>query len=372
MNDQTWHLPKKVIFRFAFIFILSFILLKNNGAFSFLPYITTPIVEPLRKLTYWFSTNILHFNYNYSVFTNGSSDTSYDWALTALIAVLAAIVTVIWSALDKNRKNYDALYYWLTTFIRYYIAFMLINYGAIKLVHGQMPPPGLLKLTQTLGEFSPMGLAWTYFGYSYGFNIFVGVMEILAGLLLFRKTMILGAMIAMAVSINIMSTNYFFDVPVKLISTALFLLSVFLLLPYFKSLFGFFIQGKPAQIKPVEKPTYAKAWINKALLWIKIILLTLIVVQQVSGMLNRHKLISQYFKKSTLYGIYHIENNENKRSTIPNNWMSIVFEYEGYAVARDNYYAKKQLEPSIDMLKKQFHSIISLLITVFWKMVMSY
>src|SRR5690606_40916532 len=90
------------------------------------------------------------------LFTNGSGDTSYDW-ITLLILFLGAFIgTIIWSIADRKRKSYVTCYHWLTTFIRYYIAFMLINYGMIKLVHGQMPPPGLDRLMQPLGEFSPI------------------------------------------------------------------------------------------------------------------------------------------------------------------------------------------------------------------------
>lgn len=353
MTDQHWGLSTKVAFRFAFIFILSFIFFKNNGAFSVLAYVVKPFVEPIRGLTHWFAQTIVGYKYSYDVFTNGSGDTSYDWMLTLLLLVIAILGTIIWSLLDRKRQSYNSCYYWLTVLVRYYIAFMLINYGAIKLIHAQMPPPGLNRLMQPLGEFSPMGLAWTYLGYSKGFNVFVGMMEIMAGLLLFRRTMVLGALVTLAVSINIMSVNYFFDVPVKLISTALFLLSLFLLLPYLQSLFGFFLQGKSAQIPVMERPSYNKRWVNKTIVIVKIVVLLVFLLQQVFGLLNRHKLIGHYFKKSAFYGIYFIEGNTPGLVTIPADWMSIVFEYDGYAAVRDKYYKKKGVEPKIDTINKQ-------------------
>src|SRR5690606_3361008 len=223
-NEHYWSLSTKIAFRFSFIFILSFIVIKNNGAFPFFNYINKPLVLLTYQFTPWFSKNILHYDYDYSIFTNGSGDTSYDW-ITLLIFFLYAIIgTIIWSILDSKRKSYYTCYYWLTTFIRYYVAFMLINYGVAKHIHAQMPHPGLERLMQPLGEFSPMGLAWTYCGYSKGYSIFIGVAEILAGFLLFRKTVVLGTMLTIAVSINIMTVNYFFDVPVKMMSTALLIL----------------------------------------------------------------------------------------------------------------------------------------------------
>ncbi|WP_164123552.1 hypothetical protein [Sphingobacterium sp. xlx-130] len=348
MINQPWTVSTKIGFRFAFIFILSFILFKNNGAFPFMQYIMQPLMPPLRKLVHWFSSHILDYPYDYAIYTNGSGDTSYDWVSLVFFLVLAVLGTVIWSVLDRDRKSYNTCYYWLTAITRYYIAFMLINYGVIKLTHSQMPPPGLGRLMQPLGEFSPMGLAWTYFGYSAGYNIFVGMVEIFAGFLLFRRTMVLGALITMTVSINIMTTNYFFDVPVKIVATALFALSLFLLLPHIRPLLALLIQGKPAQLHVVAKPVYAKPWKNKLMIGVKVFVLLIFLIQQVSGLLNRHKLMDHYFKKSALYGIYRVEDNAAERTIIPKDWMSIVFEYEGHASVRDKYYQKTALEAKIN------------------------
>jgi hypothetical protein len=348
MTNCYWNLSTKIGFRFSFIFILSFIVIMYNEAFPLFNYINKPFLQLMHGFTPWFAENVLSYSYDYSIFTNGSADTSYDWITLLILFLWAVIGTIIWSIADRNRRSYRTYYYWLTTFIRYYIAFVLINYGVIKLGHAQMPPPGLDRLMQPLGEFSPMGLAWTYFGYSKGYNIFVGVVEILAGLLLFRKTVVLGALITMAVSINIMTANYFFDVPVKMISTALFILSLFLLLPHIKPLFNFLILGKSVQIQTIKKPKFTKPWQNKMLFVVKIAVISIFVVQQISGLLNRQKLIDHYSKKSPLYGIYLIESSNDIRTTIPKDWTSIVFEYEGHATVRDMYYKKKRVIPVID------------------------
>ncbi|MBL1411311.1 DoxX family protein [Sphingobacterium faecale] len=352
MTDQSWTLSRKIGFRFSFIFILSFILFKNNGAFSLLGYLTQFLTTPMRQLCHWFAIHILNYQYDYAVYTNGSGDTSYDWVSLAVFLVVAVLGTLVWSVLDRDRKSYNTCYYWLTAITRYYIAFMLINYGVVKLTHSQMPPPGLGRLMQPLGEFSPMGLAWTYFGYSKGYNIFVGIVEVLAGLLLFRRTMVLGALITTAVSINIMATNYFFDVPVKILSTALFLLSLYLLLPYIRTLFNLLVRGRLGQLQLLERPIYTRSWKNKLMIGLKVMILLVFVAQQVTGLLNRHKLIDHYFKKSAFYGIYRIDDDNTERKSIPKDWMFIVFEYEGYESVRDKYYKKIAITPTIDVGNK--------------------
>src|SRR5690606_10646329 len=145
---------------------------------------------------------------------------------------------------------------------------------------------------------------WTYFGYSKGYNIFVGIVEMLAGFLLFRKTFILGALITMSVSINIMLANYFFDVPVKLLSTSLFILSLFLILPNLKPLFNFIVLGKSAQLKGIGKRRFAKRWQSKMAFVVKIVVLATFVGQQIFIYFSRQNPISQHWKKSPLYGIY--------------------------------------------------------------------
>lgn len=351
MTNTNWTFSQKTSFRFASIFIITFIILFNNGAYPLFNYVIRPIEQEIYKCLTWFAKNILNYSGAIEIQNTGSGDTTYAWFTLISILIVAIIGSIIWSILDRNRKNYDVFYYWLITFTRYYIAFMLINYGTIKLTHSQMLPPGLNRLMQPLGEFSPMGLAWTYFGYSYGYNIFVGIAEILAGLLLFRKTVVLGALVTAAVSINIMSTNYFFDVPVKITSTALLLLSIFILLPYIQSLYDFFIREKPAQIISYKRPKYDKKWKNKLILIVKISVLAIFGVQQINGLLNRYKFIEHYLKKSPLYGIYHIE--KEGTATLPNGWQSIIFEYEGNASVRDTYYRSITITPTIDTVEKK-------------------
>ena len=349
MTNYSWNPLLKVGFRFSFIFILSIILMMNNGAFPIVHIIVNPLSKLMQQFAHWFAKNIIHYKYDYSIVTNGSGDTSYNWMSLLLLFLIAVLGSLIWSIAAKKRKNYQKCYYWLTVIIRYYIAFMLINYGLVKLDHAQMPPPSLTRLMQPLGEFSPMGLAWTYFGYSKGYNIFVGIMEVSAGLLLFRRTVVLGALLSIAISVNIMTVNYFFDVPVKLLSTVLFALSLFLLLPYIKPLYNFLLLGKASQIDKIIKPKFNKTWINKVLIFLKIAFIGIFVAQQSFAFINRDKIYSQYFKRSPLNGIYMIDKSSDLGTIIPKDWAYIVFEYEGHASTRDIYYKEKSVNPVIDV-----------------------
>lgn len=215
-------------------------------------------------------------------------------------------------------------------------------------MHAQMPPPNLHGLMQPLHEFSPMGLAWTFLGFSKGYNIFMGIVEIMALLLLFRRTMVLGALITFATSINIMTVNYFFDVPVKMVSSALLLLSLFLLIPNIKVLYSFFVKGKPENLYIIQKPIYKNKWMNKTLIALKIIIISVFAVTQVHALINREKQIAKLFKQTSIKGIYQIDRKSEKSNSIPEDWKYMIFEFEGNLSFRDVNYQRGFQEFKLD------------------------
>jgi len=77
------------------------------------------------------------------------------------------------------------------------LAFALLSYGTAKLFGGQFSFPSLERLDQKIGESSPMGLLWTFMGYSKLYTVFGGICQITAGLLLlFRRFSALGSLMA--------------------------------------------------------------------------------------------------------------------------------------------------------------------------------
>ncbi|HVS63755.1 MAG TPA: hypothetical protein VMT85_09690 [Thermoanaerobaculia bacterium] len=85
----------------------------------------------------------------------------------------------------------------------------------------------LERLSQTIGESSPMGLLWNMMGYSRLYNLFSGGVDVLGGvLLLFRRTATLGALVAIGAMANVVLLNFAYDVPVKLYSMHLLLMGV--------------------------------------------------------------------------------------------------------------------------------------------------
>ena len=77
----------------------------------------------------------------------------------------------------------------------------------------------------------------------------MGFAEIIPGLLLlFRRTVVLGALLAIAVITHIVLVNFSFDIPVKLFSSHLLVFSLVILSPFAVDIFRFFVLHKPVQL----------------------------------------------------------------------------------------------------------------------------
>ncbi|HVX48771.1 MAG TPA: hypothetical protein VHB48_01390 [Chitinophagaceae bacterium] len=176
---------------------------------------------------------------------------------------MALIGCAAWTLIDRKRQSYDTLNYWLVTVVRYFVAFTMFNYGFVKIIKLQFPFPSLNTLMEPYGQSSPMGLAWNFIGFSKGYNYFTGIGEITAGfLLLLRRTARFGAILSLVIAGNIMAINYCFDVPVKLMSSALVVMSLFLLFEDRTRLVNFFFRNKPVEPVSAKVPRFKKKGLN--------------------------------------------------------------------------------------------------------------
>ncbi len=157
--------------------------------------------------------------------------------------------------LDRNRESYATLAKWFRVFLRFALAGQLISYGLVKAVPLQMPFPYLGKLVEPFGDFSPMGVLWSSIGVSPAYETFAGCAELLGGvLLIFPRTTMLGALISLADMIQVFTLNMTYDVPVKLLSFHLILLSLLLLAPDLPRLARFFLfdrKTEPSKQRPL-------------------------------------------------------------------------------------------------------------------------
>ncbi|HET9225635.1 MAG TPA: hypothetical protein VFR31_03145, partial [Thermoanaerobaculia bacterium] len=182
---------------------------------------------------------------------SGSGDSTYSYVLLLCFLILALTATVIWTLLDRRRTDYARLHEWLRVYVRFALAAAMIVYGAYKIIPSQFGTPFPSELLQPIGESSPMRLLWTFIGASASYTIFTGAAELLGGLLLIaRRTTLFGALVCIGVMSNVVMLNLSYDVPVKLYSSHLLLMAVFLAVPDLKRLASLFVWNR--RVPPVE------------------------------------------------------------------------------------------------------------------------
>ncbi|MDT3403186.1 DoxX family protein [Mucilaginibacter terrae] len=335
---SPWPLAQKLAFRFFVIFFPVFIFFNPNGAVPLLSETYESYIQPMHGVIVWSAAHILHLPYPITVFTNGSGDTSYDYLVLLFCVVVSFVVAVIWSAVNRKDCNYDKLYYWLTVILRFYVGITMLSYGAVKVIKLQFPYPGLGRLLQPYGNSSPMGLAWTFMGFSKGYNYFTGFAELTCGiLLLFRRTALLGAVISLVVAANIMAINYCFDVPVKILSTMLVVMTLFLLFRDIDRFVNFFFLHREAQSANLSPKRFKKRWKNITLITIKYLLIAYVSISTAENCFASVKTYGDAAPKPALYGIYETQSFVRNHDTLAplttdtTRWRRLVIGYKGYA-----------------------------------------
>lgn len=126
-----------------------------------------------------------------------------------------------------------------------FVAGYFLIYGWSKVFLLQMGTIDYPESLITVGEKSPMGILWTWMGYSPTIQFAAGAIEVLVGLLLlWRRTAALGALAGLAAGFSVWLLNMTYDVPVKTLSGMLAVLSAVILIPWIPRVFHF-LTGAP-------------------------------------------------------------------------------------------------------------------------------
>jgi len=239
---------------------------------------------------------------------NGSGDTTLDYIALASYSIVALTAAIFLFFFIKDKLKIEKLYSYMLIYARYFVGLTLISYGVVKFLIGQFPGPSYFALESTYGDFSPMGLAWRFFGYSDLYKGFMGAAEILAGfLIMIRKTKVLGALIAIAVTVNIFMVNLSFDVPVKLFSGHLLFFSILIAFPYINKIIAFFLLNQPAQITDTRY-LFDKKWKKVAYIITKILLIILLPLSMAIGHISSQKM---RLYPNEWEGIYEVQSTDS-------------------------------------------------------------
>ena len=286
----------------------------------------------------WLGDHLLHLKNHITIFSNGSGDTTYDYVMLLTFFLLSFAAAVLWSLIDRRRPTYSKALYWLQVLVRYNLGAFMISYGFAKVFHLQMPNIGLNQLIQRFGDKSPMGLVWSFISYSPAYSAFTGWGEVIGGtMLFFRRTTILGALMLLGVLSNVVAINFCYDVPVKLFSSMLLLMDLFLLVPEAGRLWGIFILNKATLPQPPgfiwDKKRFSR--ISAAFKWAFILVY---FYGTISSTQKMTRVYGDLIPKPNLYGIYEVQSFIRNKDTIPplttdsTRWRQLVVQTDKYAV----------------------------------------
>jgi hypothetical protein len=246
-----WTAATRVVFRFSFCYFMIYALCCGNATiWEVIPFHIGEHLEnwfswPFFHGAQWLGQHLFHLHgLGAKLHDTGSGDTILNWIAVGIMLAIAIVATLLWTAFDRSR-TYPTLFAWLRFTLRLTLGVAMLNYGLAKLFPLQMSPPMLAVLNEPLGNTSPMTMLWTLIGLNPIYEMICGAAEVAGGLLiLYRRTALFGALLTAFVVSNVVLYNFFFDVPVKIYAAHLLLMSIVVIAPDFKPLFGFFWQHR--------------------------------------------------------------------------------------------------------------------------------
>lgn len=256
---KEWKEYEKIAFRASFIFFIS-ICIPNN-----LNWYQHVINIDWTNLHYRDLYDIARFGSGLNIFGNslfGSPLLGYaNWIITLGFALLGSLV---WTIIDRRRKEpakeYHILYYWLRVIVRYRAGIGIIGFGFTKLLPVQMPYPSEALLNTDFGDFTLQKIFWLSIGIVPWYQIFSGVVEILAGFLLFfRGTVAFGAALLIGTLGTITYVNFAYDGGVHVYASYFVILGLFVLSYYVPRIYNLLVLERFTV--PVDHyPTLSKGW----------------------------------------------------------------------------------------------------------------
>ncbi|TBH76250.1 hypothetical protein [Aquirufa nivalisilvae] len=315
-DERAWPTWQLVAFRIAFVFFISMTIpnridwYKDLFTFDYL------------NLHYRDLYDIARFGSGINFFGNkifGSTLQGYAiWVITFIFSVVIAIIWSIVSYVRKSEvKHYDTLFYWLNVVVRYRAAIGIIGFGFTKLTPTQLPYPSWGLLNTDFGDLTLQKIYWLSIGIVPLYEVFTGIVEVLAGaLLFFRKTVFWGAVLLFGALADIVYVNFAYDGGVHVYSSYFVLFSAFLLLPYIPKIYGLLIQEK-LTLPFIQTPSLTKKWQETGRIILKYS--TIIIFLPVFTYLSIVNFIYDPYKQPSIKGLSQLRGNYHVTSFRLNN-----------------------------------------------------
>jgi hypothetical protein len=268
-------------------------------SYSFFPTIGIELTNSLAPLCEWISSDL----FGTAIYAAPStSDSSAQFVQAGVLLIFAFGFGFL--LLKQKRFSPNQVRSFLHTAAAYILSFFLLKYGVDKLFQFQFYAPEPNTLHTQLGMLSKDILFWSSMGTSSSYNTFMGLLEIIpAFLLLHHRTRLLGGLIALGVLVNVLAINFSFDITVKLLSMYLVLTSIYVISPFIKNLYSFFIlqaeRSIPSELRLRLKPTVRLA--------LKCVVIGLLFTEILFSYVQMGSFNGRSMKKISHYGSYEIQ-----------------------------------------------------------------
>jgi hypothetical protein len=344
----SWCPALRILFRFLCVYLVLY-------GLQWLPFglLRQGYQAVANAVVPWVAKHVLGLDRDIAVALSGSGDRTFDYVVVICCLAAAAVVAAVWTLLDRQRSEYRTLHLWLRLYVRVILAVAMIDYGAVKVLKVQFPDPSLELLLRPFGEVSPGGLLWIAMGVSDGYNVFTGATELLGGtLLFFWRTTLLGALICIGVLSNVVALNFSYDIPVKLFSSHLLGMAVFLAAPDARRLANVLLFNRPAEVVEVPR-LFGRRWLHGTALVVRTCFICAVVGASLVGAYERWQ-DRRSAPKSPLYGIWETEEFELDGKARPPlvtdalRWRRVIFEGPGAVVVQRMGEGRDRFQAELD------------------------
>jgi uncharacterized membrane protein YphA (DoxX/SURF4 family) len=306
-ESHEWTLAQRFGFRVTLIYVALYTFPGPVHELPGVDFLGDTYEAIWRVVVPWVGAHVLRLARPVSIRPSGSGDKLFDWVQVFTMLCLALLGAIVWSIVARERRSHRKLLAAFQIYLRFTLASTLFGYGFDKIVPNQFEPMNPVRLTQYFGEAAPGGFAWSFLGFSIMYEVFAGIGEVVAGLLLlFRRTTTLGAIIGAAVLTNVFMLNMSYDIPVKQFSFHLLLMCAVLVAFDAPRLLDLLVRQRTA-----EAPRYTELFTTPRSLRVARVAGALLgvwmIVGHLRGELQGYRQFGRGAPVGALYGIFEVE-----------------------------------------------------------------
>lgn len=278
------------------------------------------------------------------------ADTRQHYLAVQASVILAAMAAAVWSALDRKRVNHERLYSWFRLYLRVVAGVVLIIMGAATAFPRQLPGT---TLVEPFGNLSPIHLAQTYMSSSSVYSLATGLAEVMAGVLwIIPLTATLGALLGMALVVNVLMVNLGYDGTQKLLCLNLIVVAAVLAAPDGRRLANLFILHRA--VPPASaRPLFRNQRTNRIATFLQVALAVIVAAGFIVSSAH-FATLPQRADWAPLYGIWSVERFTVDGEPQPllltdqNLWQRLFVERTGEVVVQSMASAPRYVPAQID------------------------